>query len=315
MFFLLRLLRFFAAGPSMFDWFRDWDYALTCAQLVFFMMGMGAKLALVEFVRIFRQPRSLLYGLTYQIAFVPFLAVLFNHLAGLEAGIALGLILVALMPGGSVSKVFAHLGGGNVALTIVLSGISTLAAIVTVPLLLELLAFEYVPADFAMPLDRVVYEVALFLLLPLVVGMVVARLLPARRRIISRWCVRIGWGFLIVVVVASLGSGRIQPDQYGWKAPLVIILFCLVAQQASMLPYYFLHWPRQDRLAIGIEVTMRNMNLALLLMLNFPEERRAGLLFVILFYAAVAMFAGVPLALNHLRLARREARAFGEPGA
>ncbi len=272
------------------------------------MMGMGAKLALVEFVRIFRQPRSLVYGLTYQIAFVPFLAILFIHLAGLDQGIALGLILVSLMPGGSVSKVFAHLGGGNVALTIVLSGISTLGAIVTVPLLLELLAFEYVPENFVMPLDRVVYEVALFLLLPLAVGMLLARWLPAQRKKISRWCVRIGWGFLIVVVVASLGSGRIQPGQYGWKVPAVIILFCVVAQQASMLPYYFLNWPRPDRLAIGIEVTMRNMNLALLLTLHFPGERGAGVLFVVLFYAAVAMFAGVPLALNHFRLARREAR-------
>jgi len=293
----------------MFEWYRDWDYTLTCAQLVFFMMGMGAKLALAEFIKIFHQPRSLLYGLTFQIACVPMLAVLINHLAGLEAGIALGLILVSLMPGGSVSKVFAHLGVGNVALTIVLSGISTLAAIVTVPLLLELLAFEYVPENFVMPLDRVVYEVALFLLLPLAVGMLLARWLPARRRIISRWCVRVGWGFLIVVVAASLGSGRIQPDQYGWRAPLAIIFFCLVAQQASMLPYYFLNWPRRDRLAIGIEVTMRNMNLALLLRLSFPEEHHLGLLFVILFYAAVAMFAGVPLALNHLRLARREANA------
>jgi BASS family bile acid:Na+ symporter len=290
----------------MFAWFRDWDYTLTCAQLVFFMIGMGAKLEPAEFIKVVHQPRSLLYGLAYQIAFVPFLAVLFNHVAGLEASIALGLILVALMPGGSISKVFAHLGGGNVALTIVLSGISTLAAIVTVPLLLELLASAYVPENFAMPLDRVVYEVALFLILPLLVGMLLARLFPVRRRSLSRWCVRIGWGFLIVVVVASLGSGRIQPGEYGWKVPAVIILFCIVAQQASMLPYYLLNWPRPDRLAIGIEVTMRNMNLALLLMLNFPEERRAGLLFVILFYAAVAMFAGVPLTLNHLRLARQE---------
>jgi bile acid:Na+ symporter, BASS family len=298
----------------MFDWYPYWDYPLTCAQLVCFMMGMGAKLELAEFIKIFHRPRSLLYGLTFQIVFVPFLAVLFNHLAGLEGGIALGLILVALMPGGSVSKVFAHLGSGNVALTIVLSGISTLAAIVTVPLFLELLAFEYVPDNFTMPLDRVVYEVALFLLLPLAVGMLLARWLPARRRILSRWCVRIGWAFLIVVVVASLGSGRIQPGQHGWRVPLAIIFFCLVAQQTSMLPYYFLHWPRTDRLAIGIEVTMRNMNLALLLSFSFPEEVQANLLFVILFYAAVAMFLGVPLALNHVRLARREARVARNEG-
>jgi predicted Na+-dependent transporter len=64
-------------------------------------------------------------------------------------------------------------------------------------------------------------------------------------------------------------------------------------------------------MAAGIEVTMRNMNLALLLTSRlFPEKHplASGVLFVVLFYAATAMVAGVPLVLNHRWLARREAR-------
>jgi BASS family bile acid:Na+ symporter len=76
-----------------------------------------------------------------------------------------------------------------------------------------------------------------------------------------------------------------------------------------MLPFYLLRWPRPDRMAAGIEVTMRNINLALLLASRlFPEPDALGngVLFVSLFYAAVAMGAGLPLALNHRRLARKE---------
>jgi hypothetical protein len=117
-------------------------------------------------------------------------------------------------------------------------------------------------------------------------------------------------------VTGSLGSGRIRPGEYGWAAPLAIIFFCLGSQQLSMLPFRLGGWPRPDCLSVGMEVTMRNLNLAFLLKaLLFPEPARsappdpvaAGVLFVILFYAATAMCCGAPLALRHRLKARREA--------
>ena len=75
-----------------------------------------------------------------------------------------------------------------------------------------------------------------------------------------------------------------------------------------MLPFYVLRW-RAHRLAVSIEVTMRSAELALLSRRNcFPAGWVGnGVLFVILFYAAAAMGAGLPLALNHRRMARKEA--------
>jgi BASS family bile acid:Na+ symporter len=297
----------------MFERYPEYEYLLARIQLVCFMLGMGITLPLADFRRVWHKPRSLLYGLVFHLFVVPFLAVGINHLFDLTPGIAIGLILVALMPGGTLSKLFVHLGRGNVALAITLSAFSTLATVVTVPALLRLLAAEYVPENFTMPVDQIVQDVTVYLLVPLGVGMVIARQVPNHGKTLAYWCVRIGWVFVVVMVVGSLGSGRIRPGEYGLKVPAAIILFCLLAQQLSMLPYYLLHWPRPDRLSIGVEVTMRNMNLALLLFLLFPggdgaESIAGGVLFVVLFYAAVAMFAGFPLALNHRRLSKREAK-------
>ena len=102
--------------------------------------------------------------------------------------------------------------------------------------------------------------------------------------------------------------------EYGIGLPLAIILFCLLGQQLNMLPFRIFGWPIPDRLAVGIEVTMRNMNLALLINAKlFPAETSdlgKGVLFVVLFYAAAAMGAGLPLALNHRRLVKKaEAKA------
>jgi BASS family bile acid:Na+ symporter len=292
--------------------YPEYEYTLACTQIILFMIGMGAMLSVHEFTRVIRQPRYLILGLVYNIVCVPALAVAINYLSGVGPGIAIGLVLASLMPGGSMSKVFTYLGRGNIALSITLSACATAATIVTVPLLLRVLAAGYIPDEFEMPAERVAKDVGLFLALPLAVGMLLARLAPARRKLLSRWCVRIGWVFVVLIVVGSLGSGRIRPGDYGWRAPLAIIFFCIIAQQASMVPFYIMRWPRPERLAIGIETTMRNMNLALLLKaILFPEGSGSvsdtlghGVIFVVLFYAAVALIVGTLLALNHLRLAR-----------
>ena len=83
-------------------------------------------------------------------------------------GIAVGLILVAAMPGGALSKFFAYFGRGNMALSISLTGVTTLLTLVTVPLMLQLLATRYISADdFTMPVADIMFDVAMCLLLPL----------------------------------------------------------------------------------------------------------------------------------------------------
>src|SRR5262249_13860637 len=151
---------------------------------------------------------------------------------------------------------------------------------------------EYVADNFAMPVGQIMADMALFLLAPLVAGMVVAHHEPPWRQTFARWCIRVGFVFVVVMVVGSVGSGRIHPGEYGWRTPLAIIAFCLLAQQISMLPFRILGWPRADCMSVGAEVTMRNLNLALLIKARlFPAATKGadpiadGVLFVILFWA------------------------------
>lgn len=282
-------------------------------QLLFFMIGMGSTLSVRDFVKIFRHPRSLIVSAVGQLLVIPLLAWVITQVAGLEGGFGLGLILVSAMPGGAMSKVFTIIGRGNVALSITLSVLTTLAAIVTVPLLLRWLGAALIPDDFEMPIGEMVQELVLYLLLPLLAGMIVTRVRPSWARPLGRTALAIGFPIVILMVTLALASGRIKPGAHGWPVPLTIIVFCLLAQQINMLPFYLFAWPRQDRLAAGIEVTMRNMNLALLLKpILFPvghaelEPLGDAVLFVILFYAATAMAIGLPLALNHRRMSRRD---------
>jgi len=294
----------------MFDWYPDYEYHFARTQLVLFTLGMGMTLSLIDFVEIVRRPRSFFSGLIGQLFIVPLIAVLINTIGNLEPGIAVGMILVAAMPGGALSKFFAYFGRGNMALSISLTGVTTLLTLVTVPIMLQLLAAQHMPDDFAMPVAEIMIDVALCLLLPLVAGLTIARLVPKHHLLLSKICIRIGLIVVIVMVAGSLGSGRIKPMEHGFGVPIAIILFCLLGQQLNMLPFRLLGWARTDRTAVGIEITMRNMNLALLIKATLFREGNAignGVLFVVLFYAATAMVAGVPLALNSRRQARKEA--------
>ena len=121
---------------------------------------------------------------------------------------------------------------------------------------------------------------------------------------------------VLAMIVCALGSQRIRPGGRGFTVPIAIILFALLCMQFAMLPFRVLGWPRADTVSAGIEITMRNMNLALLLKASlFPERGPSDVaaigmevMFVVLFYAGAAFFLGLPLALNFRRMARRDER-------
>lgn len=296
----------------MFANFAQYEYYLAQIQLALFMLGMGATLTPDDFKPVFQQPRDLGYGLAMQLVGMPFLALLIILLFDPPDGIAVGLLLVAALPGGTMSNIFAYVARANMPLKIALSACSTLLSLATIPLMLRLLAYQYVPPEFRMPVWEIVREIVVCMLIPLAAGMLVVRFLPHYQKPVSKWAIRAGFVFVAVIVIGSLGSGRIDPWRLGWQVPLAIIVFCVASQQLNMLPYRLLRAPAETYAALGIEVTMRNINVALLLWaVMFPGEASLGeigqdVLFVLLFYAAVAFFAGTPLALRMRRVIKRQ---------
>ena len=87
----------------MFDWYPDYEYHFARTQLVLFTLGMGMTLSLADFVEIARRPRSFFCGLVGQLLVIPFIAVLINWIGNFQPGIAVGMILVAAMPGGALA--------------------------------------------------------------------------------------------------------------------------------------------------------------------------------------------------------------------
>lgn len=130
--------------PSLFTWFSGpwivWGLALV-------MLGMGLTLNVADFAAVLRLPGAVAVGFAAQYTIMPLLGWSVGKMLALPLPFAVGLILVACCPGGTASNVVTYLARGNVALSVIMTMCSTLAAVVMTPLLTGWLAGAYVPVD------------------------------------------------------------------------------------------------------------------------------------------------------------------------
>ena len=296
----------------LFDNYHRFEYPLAQVQLALFMLGMGATLSWKDFAFLIKQPRDLILGLACVLILGPLIAFGLASIVSVPVGIAMGLILIGALPGGSLSNVFTYIARGNAALSIALSGCGAVLSLFTLPFTLQLLATRHFPPDFVMPVADIIREIILFVIVPLGIGMILAtRVSEEAAKKFARWVIRIGFLLVVAMVILSLGSDRMEPERLGWGPPLLIILFCLLMQQLCMLPFRLMKWPRTNFVAIGLEMTIRNVYLGILIVALLSRgsyavsaEVSSDLLFVVLFYGAASMGCGLPLA-------RRMRRAIG----
>lgn len=251
--------------PSWFAWFTGswitWGLAVI-------MLGMGITLDLEDFRRVARRPGLVAIGFVAQYLIMPSLGWIIARGLQLEPALAVGLILVACCPGGTASNVVTFIARGDVALSVLMTMCSTLAAVIMTPLLTRLLAGAYVPVDFWGLLLGTVQVV----FAPVAVGILLHHFLP-----------RVVEGVLpvaplvSVVVIALICGSIIGANATALRAAGGTLLAAVTLLHAGGfgLGYAFATLFRCDsrvRQTISIEVGMQNSGLgAVLARNNFPE--------------------------------------------
>ena len=300
--------------------YGDYERGLSSLMVSCAMLGMGATLTCRDFLNTLLNWKSLAVGMLAQLALVPVWAALVMVLidfipsgfGGLTiaggVGIATGIALMAAMPGGAASNLFTFLGHGNVVLSVSLTALTTVLCLVTTPIVLGLLINVKIPGDYQIDSVRIVLDIGLFLLAPLVLGMLVRAIVPHWSVPFSKIMVRASLLVLALIIVGSLGAGRLDFTPYGWLGPLIVIAFCLGIQQLGQFSAIAFRRPDPDCFAVLTETTIKNSLLGLLLLTSmFPDDlmanraepegkiiaaARDGCVFVVLFYGGAALVAG-----------------------
>lgn len=285
---------------SIFDWYVQNEYWFAAVQLTLAMLGMGATLKLSDFRDVAREPKGVTIGVLVQIVAVPLVTLLLIQNVGLDVGVLIGIALIAAIPGGTVSNIYTYLAGGNIPLSISVTALTTLGCLLTTPIILGVLIDDYMPADFEMPAAQIAVEIGVYLLLPLVVGMMCYRFLPQWAELISRIGVRGSMFVILLIVIGSGGAGRLDTAAFGGFNVMMIAGFFVVLVLIGALTPALAGLKRRDTIAIEIEVAVRNTNLGLLIKASlFPAVAGQAdpigdfVLFTLLLYGALQIFIGL----------------------
>ncbi len=253
-----------ALWPSAFTWFSGpwitWGLGVI-------MLGMGLTLTPADFTRVARYPLWVLSGVVLQFSVMPLFGWGLGWLFGLPPPLAVGLVLVACCPGGTASNVIAYLAKANVALSVTMTAISTMAAVAMTPLLTSALAGSRMNVDAAGLFLGTVKVV----LLPVALGTALNRFAPKFTLHATRFSPLVAVLLIAMIVASIIGAGRDKIVDGGWALWAAVLCLHLAG---FGLGYWLCLWlTKRESVArtVSIEVGMQNSGLgAQLARTNFP---------------------------------------------
>lgn len=139
--------------------------------LTLLMFDLGLTLRPSDFVLIAKRPRAVFVGLFGQLVLLPLIAYAIASLFSLPPIFFIGVMLIACCPGGSSSNIFSMLAKGDVALSVLLTALSSIITLVTVPAIMQWVTV-YVGASqgIQLPVVNLLMQNVFTMLVPIVLG-------------------------------------------------------------------------------------------------------------------------------------------------
>ncbi|MFK3999975.1 bile acid:sodium symporter family protein [Psychrobacter namhaensis] len=267
--------------------------------LALMMFGVSLSLRLEDFKRVILSPIAPIAGLFAQFLLLPLMTCLLTWALNIDPELALGMILVASCPGGSFSNIMTWLARGNVAVSVSMTAVSSLAATVLTPLNFAFYGWlnphtrEYLTQITIEP-SSILILVLLVLAVPLVLGMVTGRKLPdlvvriqKPLRIIS---LLVLMSFVAIAFSSNVALFIERFHSFFW----LVVAHNLLALSLGYGIGRMLKLPIADRRAVTLEVGIQNSGLGLVILFTFFPEA-GGMMLITAFWGVWHLVSGLTL--------------------
>lgn len=236
------------------------------------MFGMGTTLSLADFARVLALPWAVLVGTLLQFGVMPITGFLLARLFGFEGEVAAGIVLVGASPGGVASNVMTYLAGGNVALSVTMTAVSTLLSPLLTPLAMQTLAGRFVPIDaWAMMIS-----IVQMIILPIVAGLIVNRLLRGQQ-----WMPRllpiVSMTAIATIITIITANSRDQLLAVAGALFAVVVCHNLIGFTLGYWGARLFKLNESDSRTASIEVGLQNAGMASGLAISVLHSTDAGL--------------------------------------
>jgi BASS family bile acid:Na+ symporter len=279
--------------------------------IAFIMFGVALQIKAEHFKRLVRKPRSTIIGFISQFLLLPAVtcAVAILLRKYITPTIGLGMILVASCPGGNISNFISSLAKGNVALSVSLTAIATLSAIILTPLNFKIWGEIFLhfmskinPDIFPeLKIDPVSIFVTVFIILgiPLLAGMYVNAKFPVTTGKIVKPIKTLSILIFAGMVVSAFASNYTHFVNHIKYIFIIVLIHNGLALMTGFSFASLFGTGSYDRRSITIETGIQNSALALVLLLVtgiFPEKGIGGMAFVAAWWGIWHILSGLGMA-------------------
>lgn len=234
--------------------------------LFLIMYGIGISLKLTDFKNILKDPKALAIGISGQMLLLPLVAFGIATALALPPEIAVGLVIIALAPGGATSNMFTYLARGDVSLSISLTAVVSLVTPFTVPVVTALAMDHFMGSNtaFALPVGKTIVQLLVITLVPVALGMFTLARWPNAAARIERVLKIFSIFFLALIIVLIVLKNKDDMASFFAQAGLATLVLNVIVLWLGYQLAVLARLSHAQAITLGFEVGIQNGTLALL---------------------------------------------------
>lgn len=229
--------------------------------LTILMFDLGLTLQLDDFKVLIYKPKAVFIALFGQLIILPAIAFALAVFFHLQAVFYVGIVLIACCPGGSSSNIFSLLAKGDVALSVILTALSSIITLFTIPLILHaafLLSGIEASAHIHLPVGNILIQNLLFTFVPIFIGLSIRHHWPRAAQRIETILSKVAFPALIfLAALFFVQHHRTIYENAALLGACITLLIMLATTAGSLLARVF-KLDTAIRRTIIIEVGMQN---------------------------------------------------------
>lgn len=283
----------------------DFETQLLSVMMMVIMLGMGASLTFKDFVIALRKPVGVGIGLVTTYVLTPLVGVTLARLLELPPAYAIGLILMACLPGGTTSNIFNYFSKGVLSLSLLMTIVSTLFAVVLVPLTLGFFS-QGIEGEWQIPPENVA-RVLFVLLVPTLIGMLLRKLNANVGAVIELIGGALGIVVILFLIISWVPRNHMLLATTPWQVYFGAIGLGVFGFAVG---YAFARLVRQDRRrarTIALETGIQNGPLGVLIvLLTFSGTQQQQVLLIPVLYSLFIVLTSSVVTVWFRRITQRE---------
>lgn len=229
------------------------------------MLGMGMTLRWQDFAGVLQRKSAVMLGVGIQFVVMPLAALGLSNVLNLSQELTIGLMLVGATAGGTASNVMTYLVKGNVALSVSMTLISTLCAIVLLPFL----TWFYLDETVTVPAWEMVLSLIQLILIPISVGVLLNHFFAKPLQLIQPLLPVFSMFAIIFIIAIVVALNHLQLQSIVWVLALAVVVHNAIGLISGYGISKLVGFDERTARTVAIEVGMQNSGLSVALALKY----------------------------------------------